>query len=170
MEKRSETTFGGKPVTLLGHPVKAGDKAPDFTCVNGDLTPFTLKDAEGKNKLISVVPSVDTGVCELQTVRFNQEAAKLKNTQVITISCDLPFAQGRFCEAHTIGDSIVVSDYNGHAFGKAYGFLIEELMLLNRGIVVIDKDNVVRYVEYVKENTNHPDYDKALAAAKALED
>ena len=168
MEKRSVTTFAGKPVTLLGHEVKVGDKAPAFTCVKQDLTPFSLADVEGKVKLVSVVPSVDTGVCELQTVRFNQEAGKLADTAVITISCDLPFAQGRFCAAKGIDNAVVVSDYNGHHFGLAYGFLIEELMLLNRGIVVIDKDDVVRYVEYVAENTEHPDYDQALEAARAL--
>ncbi|MGI6756061.1 MAG: thiol peroxidase [Atopobiaceae bacterium] len=168
MDKRSVTTFGGNPVTLLGTEVKVGDKAPAFTCVKQDLSPFSLDDVAGKIKLISVVPSVDTGVCELQTIRFNKEAAELKDAVVITISCDLPFAQGRFCAAKGIDNAIVVSDYNGHHFGLAYGFLMEEFQLLNRGIVVIDKDNTVRYVEYVSENTNHPDYDKALEAARAL--
>lgn len=168
MEKRSVTTFGGNPVTLLGKEIKVGDKAPEFTCVKGDLSPFNLKDVEGKVKLISVVPSIDTEVCELQTVRFNQEAGKLDDTAVITISCDLPFAQARFCGAKGIDNAVVVSDYNGHSFGLGYGFLMDEFKLLNRGILVIDKDDVVRYVEYVSENTNHPDYDKALAAAKEL--
>lgn len=168
MEKRQVTTFAGGSITLLGKEVKVGDKAPEFTAVKGDLSPFTLKDVEGKIKLISVVPSVDTGVCELQTIRFNQEAGKLDNVAIITISEDLPFAQARFCGAKGIDNAIVVSDYNGHSFGTGYGFLIEELQLLNRGIVVIDKDDVVRYVEYVKENTDHPDYDKALEAVKSL--
>lgn len=169
MEKRSVTTFGGNPVTLLGKEVKVGDKAPEFTAVKQDLSQFSLKDVEGKIKLISVVPSVDTGVCELQTIRFNQEAGKFGDkVAVITISCDLPFAQARFCAAKDIENAVVVSDYNGHHFGLNYGFLIEELQLLNRGIVVIDKDDTVKYVEYVKENTNHPDYDKALEATKAL--
>ena len=168
MEKRSVTTFGGNPVTLLGKEIKVGDKAPEFTCVKGDLSPFNLKDVEGKVKLISVVPSIDTEVCELQTVRFNQEAGKLDNAAVITISCDLPFAQARFCGAKGIDNAVVVSDYNGHSFGLGYGFLMDEFKLLNRGRLVIDKDDVVRYVEYVSENTNHPDYDKALAAAKEL--
>lgn len=168
MEKRQVTTFLGNQMTLLGKEVKVGDKAPEFTAVKGDLSPFTLKDVEGKVKLISVVPSVDTGVCELQTIRFNQEAAKLDDVAIITISVDLPFAQARFCGAKGIDNAIVVSDYNGHSFGLGYGFLIDELKLLNRGIVVIDKDDVVRYVEYVSENTDHPDYDKALEAVKAL--
>ncbi|WP_101772476.1 thiol peroxidase [Peptostreptococcus faecalis] len=168
MEKRSVTTFAGNPVTLLGKEIKVGDKAPDFTCLNADLSPFSLADVEGKVKLISVVPSVDTGVCELQTIRFNKEAAELKDTAIITISCDLPFAQARFCGAKDIENAIVVSDYKDTSFGVNYGFLMEEFRLLNRGIVVIDKDNVVRYVEYVSENTNHPDYDKALEAVKSL--
>lgn len=168
MEKRSVTTFAGNPVTLLGKEIKVGDKAPDFTCVKGDLSPFTLNDLDGKVKLISVVPSVDTGVCEVQTIRFNKEVAQLNDVAIITISCDLPFAQARFCGDKGIDNSIVVSDYNGHSFGLGYGFLMEEFMLLNRGIVVIDKDNTVKYVEYVSENTEHPDYDKALEAVKEL--
>lgn len=168
MEKRSVTTFAGNPVTLLGKEVKVGDKAPEFTAIKGDLSPFTLKDVEGKIKLISVVPSIDTGVCELQTIRFNKEASELKDAVIITISMDLPFAQARFCGAKGIENAIVVSDHKDASFGINYGFLMEEFRLLNRGIVVIDKDDVVRYVEYVKENTNHPDYDKAIAAVKSL--
>lgn len=168
METRQVTTFMGNPITLLGHEVKVGEKAPEFTAVKESMVPFSLNDVEGKVKLISVVPSVDTGVCELQTIRFNKEAGQLKDTAVITISVDLPFAVGRFCAAKNIDNAIVLSDYNKHSFGYAYGFLIDELQLLNRGIVVIDKDNVVRYVEYVKENTDHPDYDKALEVAKSL--
>ncbi len=168
MEKRSITTFAGNPVTLLGKEIKVGDKAPEFVALRGDLSPFTLKDVEGKVKLISIVPSVDTGVCELQTIRFNQEASKLNDVAIITISCDLPFAQARFCGAKGIENAIVVSDYKDTTFGLNYGFLIEEFRLLNRGIVVIDKDDIVRYVEYVSEVTDHPDYDKALEAAKSL--
>lgn len=168
MEKRSVTTFFGNPIHLLGKEVKVGDQAPEFTCLKNDLSPFSLKDAEGKVKIISVVPSVDTEVCELQTVRFNKEAADIDNAVIITVSCDLPFAQARFCGAKGIDNAVVVSDYNGHSFGINYGFLIEEFKLLNRGVIVIDKDNVIRYVEYVQENTNHPDYDKAIEAAKAL--
>lgn len=168
MEKRSVTTFFNNPITLLGKEIKVGDKAPEFTCLKGDLSPFSLKDVEGKVKIISVVPSVDTGVCEVQTIRFNKEAADLKDSVIITVSCDLPFAQARFCGDKGIDNSVVVSDYNGHSFGLAYGYLIDEFKLLNRGIVVIDEDDVVRYVEYVSENTNHPDYEKALEVAKSL--
>ena len=168
MEKRQVTTFAGNPVTLLGKEIKVGDKAPEFVCLKADLSPYSLKDSEGKVRLISVVPSVDTGVCELQTKRFNKEAAALGNVEVITISEDLPFALGRFCAAEGIENAVVVSDHKDLSFGLNYGFVMEEFRLLNRGIVVIDKDGVVKYVEYVKENTNHPDYDKAIAAAKEL--
>lgn len=168
MEKRQATTFMGNPMTLLGKEVKVGDKAPEFTALKADLSPLSLKDLDGKAKIISVVPSVDTGVCELQTIRFNQEASNFKDVAIITISCDLPFAIGRFCGSNGIENSFVLSDYNKHSFGLGYGFLIDELQLLNRGIVVIDKDNVVRYVEYVSENTNHPDYEKALDALRSL--
>lgn len=168
MEKRQCTTFLGNPLTLLGKEIKVGDKAPDFTCLNGDLTPFTLDDVSGRVKLISVVPSIDTGVCEMQTIRFNKEASELTDVAVITISCDLPFAQGRFCGAKKINHSLTVSDHKDTSFGLNYGFLIEELRLLNRGIVVIDKDNVVQYIEYVAENTDHPNYEKVLEVIKSL--
>lgn len=168
MGKRQCTTFLGNPLTLLGKEVKVGDKAPAFTCLNDDLTPFTLDDVAGKVKLISVVPSIDTGVCEMQTIRFNKEASELTDVAVITISCDLPFALGRFCGAKKIENSLTVSDHKDTSFGLNYGFLIEELRLLNRGIVVIDKENVIQYVEYVAENTNHPNYDKVLEVVKSL--
>lgn len=168
MEKRSISTFLGNPLTLLGKEVKVGDKAPEFTCLKGDLTPFHLSELEGKIKLLSIVPSVDTSVCETQTVYFNKEAAAYPDVAIVTISCDLPFAQGRFCGTHGIDKAIVVSDHKDTSFGLSYGFLIEELRLLNRGIVVIDKENIVKYVEYVKENTDLPDYEKALQAIKSL--
>jgi len=166
---RPNTTMKGNPLTLLGEEVKVGDKARDFNALTKDLTPFGLKDMEGKHKLISIMPSIDTGVCELQGIRFNDEAKKLKNTVTITITMDLPFALGRYCANKDIDTAITLSDHKDASFGKNYGFLIEELRLLNRGIVIIDKDNIVKYVEYVEENTNHPDYDKALEVIKSLD-
>lgn len=168
MDKRQETTFFGNQITLLGHKVSTGEKAPSFTCLDAELNPVKLEDFEGKVKLISVVPSVDTGVCELQTIRFNKEAGQLENVVVLTVSCDLPFALGRFCAAKDIKNAKVVSDHKDLSFGEAYGFVIEEFRLLNRGIIVIDKDDKIAYVEYVEENTNHPNYDKALEVAKNL--
>ncbi len=158
----------GNPVTLLGNEVKSGDKAPDFTVLTGDLQQYSLKDAGNQVKIISVVPSLDTGVCEMQTIRFNQEAQNLKDAVILTISVDLPFAQQRFCSAHSIGKVVTLSDHKDLSFGLNYGFVMEESRLLSRGIVVLDRDNNVRYVEYVNEVTDHPDYEKALEEAAKL--
>lgn len=168
MEKRQETAMGGKPVTLLGKKLNIGDKAPDFVALKQDLTPFTLKDVSEKIKIISAVPSVDTGVCELQTKRFNEEASKLKDIAILSISMDLPFALGRFCAVQGIDKVMMLSDHKDASFGEAYGVLIEELRLLNRSIFVLDENNIIRYMEVVAENTNHPDYESALGAVKSL--
>lgn len=170
MDNRNEVvTMGGNPMTLLGKGVKVGDKALDFTVLKDDLTPYSLSEAGDKIKIISVVPSLDTGVCEMQTIRFNEEAAELKDTIILTISVDLPFAQKRFCSAHDIDKVLTLSDHKDLDFGKKYGFVMEEVRLLARGILVLDRDNTIKYVEYVPEITTHPDYDKALEAAKALQ-
>jgi thiol peroxidase len=166
--RKGIVTMGGNPVTLLGNEIKVGDKGPDFTVLKEDLSPYTLKDAGDKIKIISVVPSLDTGICELQTIRFNEEAANLGDVLILTISVDLPFAQKRFCSAHGIDKVITLSDHRDLSFGLNYGFVMEELRLLARGIVILDRDNTVRYVEYVKEVTTHPDYDKALEEVRKL--
>lgn len=168
MEKRQETAMGGKPVTLLGKKLNIGDKAPDFVALKQDLTPFTLKEVSEKIKIVSAVPSVDTGVCELQTKRFNEEAGKLKDIAILSISMDLPFALGRFCAVQGIDKVMMLSDHKDASFGEAYGVLIEELRLLNRSIFVLDENNIIRYMEIVAENTNHPDYESALKAVKNL--
>lgn len=169
MEKRTGIiTMKGNPMTLLGKELKVGDQAPDFNVVKKDLTPYSLKDLGNKVKLISVVPSIDTGVCDLQTLHFNEEAAKLKDVTIVTISMDLPFALGRYCAAKDIDQLETLSDHRDASFGTNYGFLIEELRLLSRGVIVLDKDNTVGYIEYVKEVTEHPDYDKALEEVKKL--
>ncbi len=169
MEKRTNVvTFAGNPAVLVGAEAKVGQAAPDFTAVKGDLSAFHLSELKGKKVLISVVPSVDTGVCEAQTRRFNVEADKLENTAILTISADLPFAQGRFCAAEGIKNLILLSDHRELDFAHKYGFELEGLRLLSRGIVVIDEEGIIRYVEYVPEVTSHPDYDKALEAVKAL--
>lgn len=169
MERRKDiVTMGGNPVTLLGPEIKVGDRAPEFTVLTNDLKPYTLKDAGDQVKIISVVPSVDTGVCQIQTTRFNKEADQLDHTIVLTISADLPFALKKFCSAQGIDKVITLSDHKDLSFGMNYGFAIEELRLLSRGIVVLDKDNIVQYVEYVPEVTDHPNYDKALEEAKKL--
>lgn len=169
MEKRKELiTMGGNSVTLIGNEIKVGDKAPDFTALKNDLSPYSLKDVGEGVKIISVVPSLDTGVCELQTINFNEKATELGGVTILTLSVDLPFAQGRFCSVNSIDKVITLSDHRDLDFGMNYGFVIEELRLLGRGIVIIDKDNIVRYIEYVKEVTNHPDYDKAIEEVKKL--
>lgn len=169
MEKRSGFLMKDQELTLLGHEVKVGEKAPDFSVVKGDLSPLSLKDLGDKVKLIIAVPSLDTSVCQLETIRFNEEAEKLgEEVVVLTVSMDLPFAQGRFCSSNNIKNAIVTSDYQTRSFAENYGVLMDGLFLTNRSVFVLDRDNTVRYVEYVKQNTDHPDYDKALNAAREL--
>lgn len=161
-----QVTFKGKPVTLLGNEVKVGDQAPDFTVLANDLTPVTLENSQGKVRIISVVPSIDTPVCDQQTRKFNEEAAKLEGVSILTISVDLPFAQKRWCAAAGIDQVETLSDHRELSFGMAYGTVIEELRLLTRAVFVVDRNNQVTYVEYVPEVTDHPNYDAALSAAK----
>lgn len=169
MQKRTnEVTMQGKPITLLGPRLKAGDKAPDFTVVTNDLAPLKLSDFAGKVVIINAVPSIDTGVCDAQVRKFNQLAAILGNTVILSISVDLPFALSRYCAAEGINAVKTTSDYQHLDFGLKYGFVIEELRLLSRGIVVIDTQNVIQYIEYVKEVSDHPNYDAALEAAQKL--
>jgi len=168
-ERTGVATFKGNPITLIGPEIKAGDKAPDFTVSRNLLTEETLANYKGKVKLISVVPSLDTGVCDQQTRRFNEEAAKLgDNVVVLTISVDLPFAQSRWCGAAGVDKVITLSDYKYRSFGQAYGVLIKEFQLLMRSIFVIDANDTVQYVEYVKEMTEHPNYEAAIAAVRKL--
>ena len=161
-------TFNNDPVTLVGKQISVGDQAPDFTVLSTDLNPVSLSDSKGKVRLISVVPSIDTGVCAKQTQKFNQEASSLgDDVRILTISVDLPFAQKRWGGAEGIDAVQMLSDHRDFSFGEAYGVGIEELRLLARSIFVVDKNDKVTYVEYVPEVTNHPDYDKALEAVKA---
>ncbi|WP_127148276.1 thiol peroxidase [Veillonella sp. VA139] len=170
MEKRTGVvTFAGNPIALLGKEVKVGNKAPAFTLLDNGLGEKTLADYAGKVKVISVVPSLDTGVCDAQTRWFNQNVSKLgENVVVLTVSVDLPFAQKRWCGAAGIDQVETLSDHRDLSFGENYGFILEGLRLLSRGIVVIDKDDVVRYVEYVPEVTSAVNFDAAEAATKAL--
>jgi thiol peroxidase len=168
-ERTGVATVGGNPVTLLGPEIKVGDQAPDFK-VNKDLmTEVSLSDYAGKVKLISVVPSVDTGTCDAQTRRFNVEADKLGDDVVIlTISVDLPFAQSRFCGAAGIDKVVTLSDYKNRSFGQAYGVLIKEIQLDQRAIFIVDGNDTVRYVEYLSEMKEHPNYDAALSALREI--
>lgn len=165
----TKVTFKGSPVTLVGKPATPGDKAPDFTVIDHTLTPRTLADYSGKVKVIAVYPSIDTGVCAAQNRKFNQLATQMsENVVVLSVSCDLPFAQSRFCAAEGLDNVVTLSDHRETDFGLKYGFLIEELRLLARGTVIIDKDDVIRYVEFVPEIATEPVYDKALEVVKSL--
>ncbi len=170
MEERTGIiTFKGNPMTLLGPTLKAGDRAPDFRVVDTALAPVTLADFRGKIKIISAVPSLDTPVCDMETRRFNQEAAQLpEGVVVLTVSLDLPFAQKRWCGAAGVDRVKTLSDYQERSFALAYGVLIKELKLLSRSIFVVDTADTIRYIQHVPEVTNEPDYAAVLAAAKAL--
>ncbi len=162
-------TMGGNPVTIIGTQLKTGDKAPDFTVTDNNLNPVSLNQYKGKVIIISTFPSVDTPVCALQNIRFNKEAANLGDDVVIlSISEDLPFAQKRFCAVEGINNAHVFSDYKDLDFGMKYGFVIKELRLLARGVIIIDKNGIIRYIEKVSEITHEPDYEKALKVVKEL--
>lgn len=163
----AQVTFKGNPMTLIGQEVKVGDQAPDFKVLANDLSPVTLANSKGTVRLISVVPSLDTGLCDQQTRHFNEAAAKLDGVTMLTISVDLPFAQKRWCGAAGIDKVQTLSDHRDLSFGEAYGVVMKELRLLARSVFVIDKNDKVVYVEYVPEATTLPNFDAALEAAKA---
>src|SRR6267154_2846560 len=152
MERPGATTMKGNPLTLIGPELQVGDHAPDFTVVDGTLSPVNLEKTGSHVRILSVVPSLDTPVCDLQTKRFNQEASKLNDTVILTISKDLPFAQKRWCGATGATAVKTLSDYRGN-FGETYGVLIKGLNLLARCIFVIDESGKVTYVQLVKEVT-----------------
>lgn len=157
----------GNPLTLVGPELKAGDKAPEFSTIDSNLKPVNLGDTGHKTRIFSVVPSLDTPVCDAQTKRFNEEAAKLDNVDIYTVSMDLPFAQKRFCNSFALDNVKMLSDHKDGSFGTAYGTLIKELRILSRAIFVVGPDDKLKYVEYVPEVASHPDYEAALAAAKS---
>lgn len=160
---------GDKYVTLLGAQVNVGDKAPNFKVVNESFSEVTLKSFDKKIILISVVPSLDTGICSLQTKRFNEEVANLPDSVVmLTISNDLPFAQKRFCKTENISKIKVLSDAVWRDFGSKYGLLIKDMGLLTRSIFIIDEQGGIAYKELVENLSKHPNYEMALATLKAI--
>ncbi|HEX9779908.1 MAG TPA: thiol peroxidase [bacterium] len=165
-ERKGVVTFKGSPLTLLGPALKPGQPAPDFRVLGQDLSEVMMAEFQGRPLLISVVPSLDTAVCDQQTRRFNEAAAQLDGVAVLTVSMDLPFAQKRWCGAAGIDRIRVVSDHREATFGAAYGVLVKELRLLTRSVFVIDARGAITHVEIVPEMTTHPDYDAAIAAAK----
>jgi len=169
MNRYGVVTLKGGPVTLIGAEVKPGQKANDFSAVDNELKENRLSDFKGKIKLIASVPSLDTPVCDSEIKRFNDEASRLsKDLVIIFISMDLPFAQKRFCQEFEINRIKTLSDHREASFGTNYGVLIKELRLLARAVFLIDKDDKVRYAEYVKEVATPPNYNAALAAIKEL--
>jgi len=166
MERPGATTLKGKPFTLIGPELKPGDPAPDFQLVDTNLKPVNLKETGDHVRIISVVPSLDTPVCDAQTKRFNEEAARLPNVDILTVSMDLPFAQKRWCGAFGVDKVKMLSDHMDGSFGSNYGTLIKELRIESRAIFVVDAQNKIRHAEYVKEVADFPNYEAALAAAR----
>jgi thiol peroxidase len=168
-EQTGAVTFQGQPLTLIGPQLDVGDRAPDVKLLANDLAEASLSDFDGKVRIVSSVPSLDTDVCNAETRRFNQAAAGLGDDVVIlTVSMDLPFAQGRWCAAAGVEAVKTLSDHREAAFGRAYGVLIKELRLLARVVMVVDREGTIRYVQRVKELTQEPDYEPILAAAREL--
>ena len=169
MERKGITTMKGNPMTLVGPELKPGDKAPDFTVLDQTMAPKTLRDFDGKFKVISVTPSLDTPVCDLQIHWFNEDAANQPHdVAVLNISMDLPFAIKRFCATGGIDKAVALSDHRDASFGTNWGVLMKELRLLARSIFIVDRENVIRYAQIVPEQTAEPDYEAALSVLKEL--
>lgn len=159
----SDVKAGGQQIVLLGDELKVGQQAPDFRVVDNSFKPVRLSDFQGKTLMLSIVPSIDTGICSLQTKRFNEEVAKLPDSvQLLTISTDLPFAQKRFCEQEQVNNMAVLSDAVWRDFGSNYGLLIKDMGLLTRAIIIINQQGKVAYLQLVPELAQEPDYDAAL--------
>lgn len=169
MERNNVITMKGNPLTLIGPELKVGEKAPNFTVLDKGLSPKSLSDYTGKIKVLSVTPSLDTPVCDMQAQWFNDEATSLPgDVVVINVSMDLPFAIGRFCIAKGVDKVEVLSDHRDASFGKSWGLLIKELRLLTRAVAIVDGDDVLRYMQIVPEATDAPDYDALMEALKSV--
>lgn len=168
-ERPGAITLHGNPLTLTGNEVAVGNPAPDFELLDNDLNPVKLSNYRGKVCIISAVPSLDTPTCDMETRRFNTEAAELgPDIAILTVSMDLPFAQKRWCGAAGVDKVVTLSDHRNAEFGESYGVLIKELRLLARAIFVVDKQGVLRYTQLVKEVGDEPDYGAVLEAARGL--
>lgn len=164
-----DITFGGDKVNLIGEEIKVGDTAPSFKATKNDLSEFNSDDLKGKVVVYSLAPSLDTSVCAIQAKEFNKRASELSDdVRIVTITEDLPFAQQRFCSNEDIKNTEMVSDYKEREFGEKYGFLLEDLKLLARGVVIVDKEGKVAYVEYVPEVTDEVNFDKAFEELEKL--
>jgi len=168
-ERTDVITFDGNPLTLVGDAVQVGQTAPNFDLLANDLSSVRLSDTAGQVRILSVVPSLDTPVCDTQTRTFNKHAASIgAHVEILTISVDLPFAQGRWCGAAGVDQVTTLSDHREVSFGTGYGLLIKELRLLTRALIVIDREGIIQYIQIVGELTNEPNYDEALEAARKL--
>ena len=168
-ERKGLVSFKELPVTLVGDEIKVGQTAPEFTVLKQDLSELKLSDLDGKIKVLSIAPSLDTRVCELQAIRFNNETTQVSDdVEIVSITVDLPYAQRRFCEALDIKGHQVVSDHRDLDFGYKYGLVMKELRLLARAVIVLDKDNVVRYIDINRQVAQEPNYEAALDAVKSL--
>lgn len=168
-ERAGAVTMKGNPLTLLGNELAVGDQAPDVQLLGNDLQPVSLSAFRDKVVIISSVPSLDTPVCDMETRRFNNEAADLgEDVVILTVSMDLPFAQARWCGAAGVEKLTTLSDHSTAAFGEAYGVLIKELRLLARSIFIVDRSGTIQYIQHVKEIASEPDYDAVIAAARNL--
>ncbi len=167
MADERTTTFKGDPLVLVGPELKAGDKAPDFELTGNDLSAVSLSQTSGA-RIFSVVPSLDTPVCDQQTRRFNEEAAGIGDVTIYTVSSDLPFAQSRWCGAAGVDKVTTLSDHKTGKFGESWGTMIRDWRIQSRAVFVVDSDNTIRYAEYVPEVAEHPNYDDVLEAAKSL--
>jgi thiol peroxidase len=167
-ERLGATTFVEEPLTLIGREIEVGDTAADFGVLTPALETYSLDDGRGEVRLVAAVPSLDTPVCDSEILRLSQEAQTLENIRVLVVSADLPFAQERWRRERGVDNATFLSDHRDLSFGKAFGIAIKELRLLGRAIFVIDPENRVRYVQYVRELTEHPDYEAALDAAREV--
>jgi thiol peroxidase len=167
MERPGAITIEGRPFTVVGPELKAGDRAPDFSVVDSANKPVQFADTARRVRIFSVIPSLDTPVCDAQTRRFNLEADRVPEVDIYTVSMDLPFAQRRWCRDFVVDKVRMLSDHRAASFGTAWGTLIKDLRLLSRAIFVVGADDILRYAEYVTELTEHPNYEAALAAAQS---
>lgn len=165
-ERANAVTLRGSAFTLIGPELKEGEQAPDFTLLGNNMKDFSRENLEGSVRVLSVVPSLDTPVCDAMTRRFNQQVSGIDGAHLYTISMDLPFAQKRWCETQGIDNVTMLSDHRDGSFGEAYGTLIKEMRLESRAVFVLDGENRIQHVEYVTEVADQPDYDKAMDAVR----
>ena len=170
MERKGAAMMQGNPLTLIGPELREGDEAPDFSCQDTKLNNVSLSSFKGKVKLIASVPSLDTRVCNKETIRFNDEAERMSNPDVawIAVSMDLPFALKRFMDDEDVANMTLLSDHSKASFGEAYGVLMKDLRLLNRAVFVLDRDDNIRYAEYLKENGEFPNFEAAVKVVREL--